>query len=740
LSVPAAGSADLSHRDVLSSLGILLLAAALGFGFLWRSGTTPYSAHSDFLSEHLGAKQLLFDSIHRGGGLPLWRSDKLSGYDALISPVSQFTYPLDALFFVLPPLAAAGPTYWLHFLAAGVFFWLAAAALGLGFWPRLFVGISGMFSFKLILAVYAGWLPNIPGIVCFPALLAAVFCLARSPGLGSSLLLALAGALCLHCGIFQLPFYAALFAGVYLTGIVIALARSGRRREAAAACGWAALSAALALGLSAYLILPLATEAPLLSRSRVSYEFFLSGHALRPAQLETLVLPEGRGTPLTGTYPGDELWEDEAYFGIVALILAAFGIAWGRRRRGTLFLAGGFAAAVALSADTPVLRALFDHLPGFGLFRIPSRLLFLASFFGIALAGVGLEEILERVRSRPGLRRRAAPLAAALVLLAAAEGAFYARRYLRMAPAAEAAPATDYERFFAADKDLYRVATVGRGAITYGWAATKGLQLVTGNDSFSYRSYHEYFEVLQWGRVVHPFAGPWFDLARVSRGTKPGRLSAREDMLDALNVKYLASAEPLSFDAGRWPLAAHFQDQPSFVLYRGMRREDLWIYRNASFRSRAFWAGGLEAVSSDDADVVAALQRTDLRKAAVVCARGDALPSGRAAPGDAVSVEASSPGRLALSATAREARYLVVSETWHPGWRGRVDGRPVPLYRTDGALLGLAVPAGAHRVELEFAPPLWDLARGISAAAALVFLGLAGVWAARRRLSRRPNW
>ena len=723
-------------------MGILLAAALLGCGFLWRGGMTPYSPHSDFLSEHVGAKQLLFDSIRRGGGLPLWRNDKLSGYDALISPVSQFTYPLDALFFVLPPLAAVGPTYWLHFLAAGVFLWLAAAALGLGFWPRLFVGICGMFSFKLILAVYAGWLPNIPGIVCFPALLAAVFHLARRPGLGASLLLAAAGALCLHCGIFQLPFYAALFASAYLAGIVFSLARSGRRREAAAACGWAALGAALALGMSAYLILPLAAEAPLLSRGRVSYEFFLSGHALRPAQLETFVLPEAGGTPLNGTYPGDELWEDEAYFGIVALVLAAIGVAWGRRRRGTLFLAGGFAAAVALSADSPVLRALFDHLPGFGLFRIPSRLLFLASFFGIALAGVGLEEILERARTRPELGRKAALLGVALVVLSAAEGAFYARRYLRMVPAAEAVPATEYERFFAADKDLYRVATVGRGAVTYGWAASKGLQLVTGNDSFSYRSYHEFFEVLQWGRVVHPFAGPWFDLARVSRESKPGRLSAREDMLDALNVKYLVSAEPLSFDAGRWPLAAHFDDQPSFVLYRGMRRESLWIYRNVSFRPRASWAGEVEAVSSDDADVVAALQRIDLRKAAAVCSRGDALPSGRPAPGDSVFVEAWAPGRLALAAKSREARYLVVSETWHPGWRARVDGRAVPLYRTDGALLGLAVPAGTHRVDLEFAPPLWGLARGISAAGALLFLGLAG-WrgsAKVRRDGKRSNW
>jgi MYXO-CTERM domain-containing protein len=709
----------LAPRDVLLSMGLLLAGAVLGYGFLCRSGMTPYSPHSDFIAEHVGTKQLQFDSL-RVGGLPLWRGDKLSGYDALISPVSQFTYPLDVLFFFRPPLAAVGPTYWLHFLAAGIVYWLAAAALGLGFWPRLFVGTCGMFSVKLILAVYAGWLPNIPGVVFFPLLLAAVYSMVERPGLGTALRLTLAGAMCLHCGIFQLPYYAALFAGVYLATVSFFRVRDGHGREAAAACGWTALSAALALGLSAYLILPLAAEAPLLSRSRSTYDFFLSGHSIRWGQLETFVAPESLGTALDGSYPGDELWEDEGYFGIAALALAVFGAVWGRRRREARLLAGGFTLAVALSMDSPVLRALFDHAPAFGLFRIPSRFLFLASFFGAALAGVGLEEILERARPRPELRRKAALLAGLLVAFSAAEGAFYARRYLRMAPAAAVVPETDYEKFFAADHDVYRVAALGRATINSGWAALKGLQLIGGNDSFHYRAYREYFELLQ-GRDSRSPEGPWFDLAGAARG----------DMLDALNVKYVVAPGPLGFDDARWRLAAQFKNQPSFALYRGMRRVDLWIYANDSYFPRAFWAGEVSAVPSCDEGSAAAVSRADLRRTAVVCGRGDPLPSGRAFPGDAVRIERSSPGRLALSVVSREARYLVVSESWHPGWKARVDGLPAPVYRTDVALLGLSVPAGAHRVELDFAPPLWNLARAISAFAALVLLAAAWVWAAK---------
>jgi hypothetical protein len=745
---PAGASEDvvLTPREILVSMGALVAAAVLGFGFLWRGGMTPYSRHSDFLFEHVGTKQILFDSVRGGGGLPLWRSDKLSGYEALTNPVSQFTYPLDVLFLLEPPLAAAGPTYWLHFLAAGVVYWLAAAALGLGFWPRLLVGVGGMFGFKLILAAYAGWLPNIPGIVFFPALIAAVFHLERRPRLGAALGLALAGALCLHCGVLQLPYYAALFCAVCVAVFALSRVRSGRRREAAALCGWASLSAALALALSAYLILPLAAEAPLVSRSRSTYEFFLSGHALRWPQLKTFVAPEALGTPLDDSYPGIELWEDEGYFGLILLVLAVVGAVCGRRRPATPLLAGGFVGAVALTMDTPVLRALFEHLPGFDLFRVPSRFLFLASFFGVVLAGVGLEEIL--ARARPRSRRATAALAGALVLLVAAEGAFYARRYLAMRASSEAVPRTDYEGFFAADKDVFRVAVVGRATINYGWAALKGLQLITGNDSFNYQAYHEFFETMQWGKVRSPRAGAWYDLINVSRERAGFLLPVRGDMLDALNVKYVAALGPMRLKDGRWRLVARFRDQPLFLLYQGMRRVDLWVYRNDAFFPRAFWAGEAVPAPPDDAGVFDAVRRADLRRTALVSVRGEPLPDGRGRPGDAVRVARSSPGRLSVDARASEARYLVVGEIWHPGWRARVDGLPARVYRTDGALLGLPVPAGAHRVELEFAPLLWTWARAISGLGALVFLGLLGAWAAAEkgrprgagRSGARPNW
>jgi hypothetical protein len=58
--------------------------------------------------------------------------------------------------------------------------------------------------------------------------------------------------------------------------------------------------------------------------------------------------------------------------------------------------------------------------------------------------------------------------------------------------------------------------------------------------------------------------------------------------------------------------------------------------------------------------------------------------------------------------------WLVVSETFDPGWSARLDGAPVALQLAQGVFMAVALPPGAHRLELDYQPPRLRLGLGLA--------------------------
>ena len=95
---------------------------------------------------------------------------------------------------------------------------------------------------------------------------------------------------------------------------------------------------------------------------------------------------------------------------------------------------------------------------------------------------------------------------------------------------------------------------------------------------------------------------------------------------------------------------------------------------------------------------------------------------------------------------AARASFLVLSEADYPGWQASVDGTAAPIYRTNGIVRGVFVPAGQHTVRFWFVPP--GLAQGQALSnqvigwlkiVVVVDLVLHAAWLALREVLRR-DW
>jgi uncharacterized membrane protein YfhO len=94
------------------------------------------------------------------------------------------------------------------------------------------------------------------------------------------------------------------------------------------------------------------------------------------------------------------------------------------------------------------------------------------------------------------------------------------------------------------------------------------------------------------------------------------------------------------------------------------------------------------------------------------------LPADADIPADVAHITEYQDTRVVVNATALQRGLLVLGDQFHPGWKARLDGRPVNVLRVNQILRGVLVPPGDHKIVFEFAP---------SSLSAGILLGIAGM-------------
>ena len=109
------------------------------------------------------------------------------------------------------------------------------------------------------------------------------------------------------------------------------------------------------------------------------------------------------------------------------------------------------------------------------------------------------------------------------------------------------------------------------------------------------------------------------------------------------------------------------------------------------------------------------------------------LPAASQSTGRA-QVARSEKNRVVCRVNADSAGYLVLLDSYYPGWKATVDGRKAKILRANFAFRAVSVPGGDHTVEFRFVP--WTFYCGMAVTLSTI-LGTGAfctwTWIRRRR-------
>ena len=732
---------------------LLLVAPFILFAPVWITGKALYwgTPSTQFIPWWWQAWVTM-----RSGELPLWNPLAGMGAPLLANYQSALLYPPTWAYFVLAAIGGLPLMAWGQALLVAAH--LAWAGWGMGLLIRrlgkseLAQTVGGLaFGLSGYLVARAHFLSVNAAVAWLPWILLVAYELVHDPK-SKRLVLKLALVLAMQwlAGHAQIAWYTLILTVAW---IAFWAWKSKRLSGLGNAAIRFAIAGLLAFCFSAVQLLP--TAEYLMNSQRSSQVDFAQAatYSFWPWRLIGLVAPNFYGNPAHGDYRGyGNFWEDAIYIGFLPFLLAVAALLIARKKKEhralVVFLAvlAPVSFVFALGNNTPLYEWLFKSIPTFSIFQSPTRFS-IWMVFAFALLAALAADGWQRPTERALYWSRLAIVVAVALLLGAGIGALLASQGALKAPQTFFNATLMMGVFALASAWLNLRAPTAQNSKTAYWKwLVSGLVtvdlLVAGwglNPGTNLELYNEesrlpmvVSNVLDKGRVYIPAVDEYdlryeyffqFDDFYTAEPSEirssllpniflidgvasannydpllPGRYKAFMDNLnntdqDTRNILYSLMNVSLveSFDSAEGNLI-------SFAMTDSLPRAR-WADCSQDANSLEQVLGELTAIVDPN----------------IVIVEGGPI-HGKCEIGNEPTVEITRSGinQIDISVNSPSYGWLVLSDTYYPGWQAKVNGVETTIYPADGLFRAIQLDAGQANVLFAYIPLWFYVGIGVS--------------------------
>lgn len=514
------------------------------------------------------------------------------------------------------------------------------------------------------------------------------------------------------CGFPQSVYISGLVYGVWALVLLIGMReRVGRIPLAFVLGSSLVLMVVLAVLCGAPMLLPLAELGKVSDRrGALSWEF-ASMAPYAWTDLLNFLSPYANGDIADSTYRGEGIfWENYGYVGAATFVLAGWALIRGLRRpRVPLILAIAVVSmALVLGLHTPIYHLAWKYMPGMGQFRFPTRFLVVVDLAIALLGALGLGLLRKdcsrllaiRAPNVPNLLAVAIVLGTALDLFAnqSHQNPFVPASEWLKPPAAVAQLGNQAAkaRFYAPlHNDLHMQAF----RMARGWSNLDPYRVLRATVAPNTGVYWGVPTVDCYAGITPSwFVDVWGDHSRYGLLVPP-MMRLRDNgvqtsenyaaILAGYGVTHVLSAVPV--------VNAQLNQVPN--------SDGIHVYEVPGKRVRII-PGAQKVDSNREAIGILSLPDFDPSHVLLLHRRkNDEVlhrVSGQLDPSTRAQMGAEDSRHVRVDVTAPQGGYLLLADTYYPGWHATVDGAVTTLYRANVSLRAVWLPPGARTVEFTY--------------------------------------